>query len=284
MAKLHEMQERRALAVSEMRAINDKAEAEKRDYSDAENDKHKELKTELAGLDRQIERARDLQEAERAAPAILHHGRGDGNYEKRAREFSLVKAINAQLGEDVDDGFEREISSRSEAAQRPEVSGHRRAGSSISTPRNARCWSARQRLGAVSRDASRRPVHRRPARQPDRRPARRDGPQRSGRRPGHSEADRIERRAMGCRRRRADRDRRRHSKTSRCRRKPSAPSPAIQPAHVDQRRAVDRGDRAATISPPSSPRRSTIRRCSATAPATRRSGVDQRAGRHQRTP
>lgn len=111
MARLHELQERRALAVSSMREINDKAEAEKRDYSDSENEKHKQLKTEVSGLDRQIERARDLQEAERAAPAILHHGRGDGNYEKRARDFSLVKAINARLGEDVDDGFEREISS-----------------------------------------------------------------------------------------------------------------------------------------------------------------------------
>src|SRR5262249_589684 len=61
-------------------------------------------------LDKYIERARDLQEAERAAPAVLHHGRGDGQFENRAREFSLVKAINARLGEDVDDGFEREIS------------------------------------------------------------------------------------------------------------------------------------------------------------------------------
>lgn len=110
MPKLHELQERRSTAVSEMRSINDAAEREKRDYTDAENTKHKTLKTEIAGLDRQIERARDMQEAERAAPAILHHGRGDGQYEKRAREFSLVKAINAQLGENVDAGFEREIS------------------------------------------------------------------------------------------------------------------------------------------------------------------------------
>lgn len=110
MAKLHELQERRAHAVSSMREINEKAETEKRDYTDAENTKHKELKTEIAALDRQIERARDLQEADRAAPAVLHHGRGDGQFDKRAREFSLVKAINARLGEDVDDGFEREIS------------------------------------------------------------------------------------------------------------------------------------------------------------------------------
>src|SRR5438552_6816414 len=110
MAKLHELQERRAHAVLEMRAINDKAEAEKRDYTDAENDKHKKLKTEIAGLDRQIERARDLQEAERSAPAILHHGRGDGNFEERSREYSLVKAMAGQAGLDVDFGREREIS------------------------------------------------------------------------------------------------------------------------------------------------------------------------------
>jgi HK97 family phage major capsid protein len=109
MPKLHELQERRSTAVSEMRSLNDKVESEKRDYSEAENDKHKKLKTEIAGLDTQISRARDLQEAERAAPAVLHHGRGD-RYEQRAREFSLLKAINRQLGEDVDDGLEREIS------------------------------------------------------------------------------------------------------------------------------------------------------------------------------
>jgi HK97 family phage major capsid protein len=113
MAKLFEYQERRAHAVLKMRQINDKAETEKRDYSAEEDQKHKQLKTEIADLDRKIERARDLQEAERAAPAILHSGRlGDGAYENRARQFSLLKAINARLGDvDVDVGFEREISS-----------------------------------------------------------------------------------------------------------------------------------------------------------------------------
>src|SRR5262245_19638181 len=111
MPKLHELQERRSSAVSSMRELNDKVEAAKRDYSDAENDKHQKLKVEVAGLDKQIARARDLQECERQAPAVLHHGRGDGQFETRAREFSLVKAINAALGDtNVDAGFEREIS------------------------------------------------------------------------------------------------------------------------------------------------------------------------------
>ncbi|MPZ36770.1 MAG: phage major capsid protein [Rhizobiales bacterium] len=109
--RLHELQEKRAGIVADMRGINEKAEAEKRDYSADEDTTHKSLKTELAGLDKQIERARDLQEAERSAPAILHSGRhGDGSYEQRAGQFSLVKAINARLGDPVDAAFEREIS------------------------------------------------------------------------------------------------------------------------------------------------------------------------------
>lgn len=108
--KLHELQEKRAGIVANMRAINELAERETRDYTPDEDQKHKTFKTELAGLDNQIQRARDLQDAERAAPAILHHGRGDGKFEERARDFSLVKAINAQLGENIDIGFEREIS------------------------------------------------------------------------------------------------------------------------------------------------------------------------------
>jgi HK97 family phage major capsid protein len=108
--KLHELQERRTAIVADMRSINDKAEVEKRDYSETEDKRHKELKTELVGLDRSIQRATDLQEAERAAPAILHHGRGDGNFDERSREYSLVKAMAGQAGLDVDYGREREIS------------------------------------------------------------------------------------------------------------------------------------------------------------------------------
>jgi HK97 family phage major capsid protein len=111
MAKLHELQERRCSVVSEMRSLNDIAEKETRDYTADEDKRHRDLKTELTGLDHKIERARDLAEAERSAPAILHSGRlGDGAYEQRAREFSITKAIGAALGEDVDAGFEREIS------------------------------------------------------------------------------------------------------------------------------------------------------------------------------
>jgi HK97 family phage major capsid protein len=107
--KLHELQEQRARAVAAMRAIADKAEAESRDYSEDEDKRHKALKAEITELDGKIARARDIAEAERAAPAIVH-GVGDGRFEDRARDFSITRAIAARLGDDVDAGFEREIS------------------------------------------------------------------------------------------------------------------------------------------------------------------------------
>lgn len=111
MAKLFELQEQRARVVLEMQTINDKAETETRDYSPAEDKRHGELKTEIAGLDRQIQRATDLAEATRSAPAILHHGRGDGNFEDRCRtDYSLIRAIAHQSGMAVDAGFEIEAS------------------------------------------------------------------------------------------------------------------------------------------------------------------------------
>lgn len=109
--KLHELQEQRAKAVQAMRALADKVETESRDYSKDEETRHSELKAEITGLDGKIARAKDVADAERSAPAVIHSGNhGDGAYEDRARNFSLVRAINAAMGEGVDAGFEREIS------------------------------------------------------------------------------------------------------------------------------------------------------------------------------
>jgi len=110
--KLHELREARARAVAEMRSLADGADAETRDLNADEEKRFGELKNEIAGLDKKIERAQTLADAERAAPAILHHGRGDGVFETRARDFSVTKAIRAAIGDvTVDAGFEREMSS-----------------------------------------------------------------------------------------------------------------------------------------------------------------------------
>lgn len=115
MKKLHELQEERAAIVTQMRALNDKAETEKRDLSADEVTQFATMKTSLADLDAKIGRAQVLADAERGAPAIAHGKVGDGQFEERARDFSIVKAIRASLPADlggggVDAGFEREIS------------------------------------------------------------------------------------------------------------------------------------------------------------------------------
>lgn len=113
--KLHELREKRSAAVTEMRGLADKAETENRDLTADEDKRFGELKTEIAGLDKKIERAETLASAERSAPAILVNGHGDGNFETRARDFSITRALVASLprdlgGGNVDAGFEREIS------------------------------------------------------------------------------------------------------------------------------------------------------------------------------
>ncbi len=108
--QIHSLMEQRSNRVSEMRSIADKAEAESRDYTPDEDTRHKTLKTEIAELERKIERARDIQEAERAAPAVISGNGRDGAYEARAREFSVTTAIRSAMGERVDDGRERELS------------------------------------------------------------------------------------------------------------------------------------------------------------------------------
>ena len=113
--KVHELQEARANAVVAMRALSDLADNEKRDLNPDEDKKFATLKTEITDLDKKISRATTLAEAERTAPAIVHGKIGDGRFEERARDFSIVKAIRAALprdlgGGDIDAAFEREIS------------------------------------------------------------------------------------------------------------------------------------------------------------------------------
>lgn len=105
--KLHEIQESRAAAVTAMRALADKVEAENRDYSADEEKRHADLKAEITSLDVKLQRARDIADAERAAPAVT---RADDKLDKELRSrFSVTRAIAAAAGLDVDAGFEREM-------------------------------------------------------------------------------------------------------------------------------------------------------------------------------
>jgi len=111
--KVHELQEKRAAAVAEMRALTDKAETESRDLTTDEGKAFDAAKAKLVSLDTQISRATALAEAERSAPAIAHGRVGDGAFEDRARDFSVVKVLRSSLpsheGGGCDIGFEREI-------------------------------------------------------------------------------------------------------------------------------------------------------------------------------
>lgn len=110
MKRIHELREQRAKRVKEMRAIADAAEKESRDYTQDEEKRHGELKTEITALDEKLARAAELEELERSAPAVHTSGRQSDRFEERARHFSLARAIAARCGDDVDDGLEREIS------------------------------------------------------------------------------------------------------------------------------------------------------------------------------
>lgn len=108
--KPHELQEQRSQAVIAMRALADKVEAETRDYTDDEDKQHRDLKKKITDLDAKITRAKDVAELERSAPAIIQGNGKDGQFEDRARDFSITKAIAAKIGDNTDAAFEREMS------------------------------------------------------------------------------------------------------------------------------------------------------------------------------
>lgn len=109
MLKMHELLEKRSKALAGWKAIVAAAETEKRDLTADEEKREGEFKSELESLDKQIERAKALADAERSAPPVISQ-RGDGQWEDRAREFSITTAVRAAMGEHVDDGRERELS------------------------------------------------------------------------------------------------------------------------------------------------------------------------------
>ena len=69
-----------------------------------------------------------------AAPAIIHGNGRDGQYETaRPAVLDWSRRSTSRLGEDVDAGFEREISQRGPAPGRPPFLGHRGARTNSSS-------------------------------------------------------------------------------------------------------------------------------------------------------
>ncbi len=104
--KLHELQEKRALSVTEMRAIADKADTEKRDLSAEEDARFGVLKTEIADLDKKIGRAQTLADLERRSAAEPVAGGGHSTAD--LSRYSLARALRCAAAGRVD-GLEGEV-------------------------------------------------------------------------------------------------------------------------------------------------------------------------------
>lgn len=108
---LRELREKRARLVAEMRQITDKPAGEGGDLSAEQATKFDAAKAELAKLDAQIDRRHVLDEAERRGAGETISGSGDDRLDQALGEFSLRRAILAQVpGHTEDCGRERELS------------------------------------------------------------------------------------------------------------------------------------------------------------------------------
>jgi HK97 family phage major capsid protein len=108
---MRDLLEQRGKTVAAMRAITDKPAGDTGNLSEQQVVDFDRLETELETVKASIRRQQVVDDAERtmAAPAIISGNGRDGQYEERARQFSIVRAINGFLGT-ADAGFEKEIS------------------------------------------------------------------------------------------------------------------------------------------------------------------------------
>ena len=104
--KAHELQERRAQIVADMRSLADTAETEKRDLTGEEGTRFDALKADIADLDRRIGRAQTLAEMERHSAAEPVEGRAGTPDLSR---YSVARAIRSAAAGRLD-GLEGEVS------------------------------------------------------------------------------------------------------------------------------------------------------------------------------
>lgn len=92
--KLHDLREKRAAKIAEMRAINEKALTANRDFDDSERAAFDACEKETRALDDQIGRVERLDAMERSAPAEQV---GGAEMQRELRSYSLSSAINGAL-------------------------------------------------------------------------------------------------------------------------------------------------------------------------------------------
>ena len=93
---LHDLREKRAAKIAEMRTINDKAMNDNRDLDDGERGKFEALDKETRSLEEQIGRAEKLAAYERLEAAGEPVG-GDGEMRRELRSYSIAAAISGAL-------------------------------------------------------------------------------------------------------------------------------------------------------------------------------------------
>ena len=152
--------ERRSRLIAEMRALTTSPAGEGGDLSAEQNTKFDSLKAELETVERQIERQRFVDEAERRMQGQRLTGSGDGQFDALCREASLSRAIASQIDRSIDAGREIEISQ--ELARRSGRSSSPTRASRTTTPATgpARRRYASRRSSPGSCGGSARPVRR----------------------------------------------------------------------------------------------------------------------------
>lgn len=105
--KLHELQEKRASLVNEMRALVETAERESRDLAEGEQARFGALKGEAAALETRIGRAATVAEMERLADAQPINGERNGSLGDLSR-YSVARAIRCASYGKLD-GLEGEL-------------------------------------------------------------------------------------------------------------------------------------------------------------------------------
>jgi HK97 family phage major capsid protein len=109
--KTKDFLERRGRIVADMRSITEAPTGDGGDLSAEQSAKFDGLKSELAALEKQIERRQVLDEAERKMNGERIAGTGDNRLDAELRSFSIRKAILSQVpGHSEDCSRERELS------------------------------------------------------------------------------------------------------------------------------------------------------------------------------
>lgn len=104
-----DLQERRAVLVTEMRAITEKPAGTAGDLSTEQATRFDTLKAELEGAEKSIARQQLLDAAERRMQGTQLAGSGDDRFDESCRDFSLRAAIAGAAGLAVEWGKEKEI-------------------------------------------------------------------------------------------------------------------------------------------------------------------------------